>query len=220
MAEGTTEFRIKASDGWVAVVTGGATHALISAAKRPFALAVGASPPVTSDTPASANISYTGQPADTNTLVIAGQTYTFKTALTPTAGEVLIGADQDASYANLAAAINGLGVPGTDYAAGTVSHPSGLSAEHLPASDDLTIRGTAAQNGVAVSETLANAAFDGAATSLAGGVVAIEGMVFGSRTWDDQMVAQLDGLTGNAYVRALQPTAQDEALRVTVIITG
>lgn len=54
--------------------------------------------------------------SDTDTVVVGGVTYTFKTALTPTAGEVLIGADADASLLNLIRAINHTGTPGTDYA--------------------------------------------------------------------------------------------------------
>lgn len=54
--------------------------------------------------------------ADAATVTIGNTTYTFKTALTPTAGEVLIGADADASLLNLIRAINHSGTAGTDYA--------------------------------------------------------------------------------------------------------
>lgn len=56
---------------------------------------------------ASATVSFTGLPADGNTVVVNGVTYTFKTSLTPTAGQVLIGTTTTITAANLAKAING-----------------------------------------------------------------------------------------------------------------
>lgn len=53
--------------------------------------------------------------SDANTVTIGTKVYTFKTALTPTEGEVLIGADADASLLNLIRAINHSGTPDTDY---------------------------------------------------------------------------------------------------------
>jgi len=44
--------------------------------------------------------------SDGNTITIHGKVYTFKTTLTPTEGQVLIGADAQTSLANLAAAVN------------------------------------------------------------------------------------------------------------------
>lgn len=54
---------------------------------------------------------------DTVTLGVSGgsKIYTFKTTLTPTEGEVLIGADAEESLANLVAAVTHTGTPGTDY---------------------------------------------------------------------------------------------------------
>lgn len=63
--------------------------------------------------------------ADTETLTIARvdgttQVYTWKTTLTPTAGEVLIGASNTTALANMVAAITGVGgTPGTTHALGT-----------------------------------------------------------------------------------------------------
>lgn len=53
--------------------------------------------------------------SNNDTVTIAGKTYTFKTALTPAEGEVLIGGSADASLLNLIRAVNHTGTPDTDY---------------------------------------------------------------------------------------------------------
>lgn len=54
--------------------------------------------------------------SDGDTVTIGGKIYTFKTTLTPTEGEILIGASADDSLTNLSHAINNSGgTPGTDY---------------------------------------------------------------------------------------------------------
>lgn len=70
--------------------------------------------------------------SDGNTVKIGEKVYTFKTALTPTEGEVLIGADADASILNLARAINHTGTPGTDYQC-AASHPAVSSSAAVTA---------------------------------------------------------------------------------------
>lgn len=65
-------------------------------------------------------------PSDGDTITIGSVTYTFKTALTPTAGQVLINGSADAALLNLIRAINHTGTPGTDYANSgvtAVAHP-------------------------------------------------------------------------------------------------
>jgi hypothetical protein len=54
-------------------------------------------------------------PSDGDTVVIGEKTYTFKTTLTPTEGEVLINGSADAALLNLIRAINHSGTPNTDY---------------------------------------------------------------------------------------------------------
>jgi len=51
-------------------------------------------------------LTYTGQPADTQTVVVKGVTITFVASLTGGNNEVLIGADEDATYTNLVALLN------------------------------------------------------------------------------------------------------------------
>lgn len=80
---------------------------------------------------ATGSVSLTGQPGDgdTFTLTIGGvaYVYVFKTALTPTASQVLIGANTAATIANLFSAMTNSGVGsigyGVNYAAGTVAIP-------------------------------------------------------------------------------------------------
>lgn len=55
-------------------------------------------------------------PADGDTVTIGSTVYTFKTALTPTAGQVLLNGGGDAALLNLIRAINHTGTAGTDYA--------------------------------------------------------------------------------------------------------
>lgn len=64
-------------------------------------------------------LTFTVNPSDGDTVGADGETYTFKTTLTPTAGEVLIGATEDDSINNLVAAMNSDAGSGTLYAAGT-----------------------------------------------------------------------------------------------------
>jgi hypothetical protein len=61
-------------------------------------------------------------PSDGDTVTIGDVTYTFKTALTPTEGEVLIGASAAAALDNLKAAVNHTGTPDTDYSC-AAAHP-------------------------------------------------------------------------------------------------
>jgi hypothetical protein len=67
--------------------------------------------------PWSATLTIATQPTDGDTVTIAGVTFTFKTTLGSTAGNVLIGADAAAARANLRAAVLGLSGAGTTYVA-------------------------------------------------------------------------------------------------------
>ncbi len=65
--------------------------------------------------PWSASLKIATQPTDGDTVVIAGVTFTFKTTLGTTAGQVLIGGSASAARTNLKSAIEGGGTAGTDY---------------------------------------------------------------------------------------------------------
>lgn len=73
---------------------------------------------------ATGNITAGSTPADGDTVVVGGTTYTAKTALTPTAGQFLIGGSAAAAAANLFAAMTGGDGAGTTYASGTPLAPS------------------------------------------------------------------------------------------------
>ena len=107
-----------------------------------------------------------GQPTSTNTVTIGSQTYTFKTSLTAstTAYEVLIGADETESLANLVAAINLGAGSGVKYGSLTPAN-STVTAETdgVHTVTVTSIVASSANDAVATTETHANASW-GAAT--------------------------------------------------------
>lgn len=108
-------------------------------------------------------------PADGDTVTVGSQTYTFKTALTPTAGQVLINGSAANALINLKRAVTLTGTPGTDYAAATPSNTS-VTATTLTATtlvfEALTIG--AAGNSLPSTEVSAHLSFP--TTTLTGGV--------------------------------------------------
>ena len=109
-----------------------------------------------------------------DTVTIGSTTYTFKTALTPASGEVLIGANADASLLNLIRAINHTGTPGTDYAnlgvtavANTqVTAASSVTSHHFAVT---AITSGVGGNAIATTETSAHLSWG--ASTLTGGAV-------------------------------------------------
>jgi hypothetical protein len=120
---------------------------------------------------ATGTLTFTGQPADTETVVLGGTTYTYKTTLTATANQVKIGTTEAISIQNLRDAINALpGGAGTTYGTGTTANVS-ASAKSVTATTlvaEALVSGTAG-NSIASTETVTNASWG--ASTLAGGVV-------------------------------------------------
>lgn len=106
--------------------------------------------------------------SDADTVTIGSKTYTFKTALTPTEGEVLIGADADASLANLILAINHTGTPDTDYKCAT-AHPT-VTAETTITAHVVVVNAIAAGTaGDSIATTEAATTLSWGAATLASG---------------------------------------------------
>lgn len=119
---------------------------------------------------ATQTLTFSGVATNAQTVTIGGQVYTTQTALTNTANNVLIGANQAATCVNLAAAINAGTGAGTLYGTGTVANAS-VSAVAVGNTVVLTaLTAGTAGNAIATTETQTNASF-GAAT-LAGGLAA------------------------------------------------
>ncbi len=71
---------------------------------------------------------FTVVPTDGQQLVLGATTYTFKTTLTPSAGQVLIGASLNTALTHLVEVIMNSGGSGTDWAAGTTTPNASASA--------------------------------------------------------------------------------------------
>lgn len=140
-----------------------------------------------------------GNAANTNTVTLQGVVYTFKTVLTPSAFEVLIGATPGESLQNLADAVNATAeFVNVTYGTGTVANQF-MTADYVPlnpSAGNYSLGFTALVGGVAGNayttvEGVANWSF-GAAT-LTGGVA---GGMSGVPTPDDVGIVSLAVLDG------------------------
>lgn len=113
-------------------------------------------------------LTLTGQPLDTETVVLGATTYTFLTVFVDAANNVLIGADAQESLDNLQAAVNLEVGAGTVYGTATVLNTDAFMSD-LPGSLKLATARVAgaAGNALATTETLTNGAWS-AATLLGG----------------------------------------------------
>ncbi len=119
---------------------------------------------------ASNTFTLTVIPSNNETVVIGGRTYTFKTALTPANGEVLIGASLAEAQANLVSAVNGDNlVAGLKYA--SVTRPNTQVAMSAFTANVSTLTALVAGtdgNSITTTETCANGTFSSA--TLTGGL--------------------------------------------------
>jgi hypothetical protein len=101
--------------------------------------------------------------ANNDTVVIGGKTYTFKSSLTPTEGEVLIGGSADASLLNLIRAINHTGTPGTDYSCAAANTQVSAASSVTSHAFQVTalVKGTPG-NAIATTETSGHLSWGGA----------------------------------------------------------
>jgi hypothetical protein len=117
---------------------------------------------------ATGTITVSGTPSDGDTFTIGGTVYTFKTTLTPTAGQVLIGGSASAAATNLFKAMTGGDVAGTNYASGTTQIASTVYPSVPSASNVITITykttGTAG-NSFTLAKSGVNLAVSGATLS-------------------------------------------------------
>lgn len=151
--------------------------------------------------------------ANNATVTIGNKTYTFKTALTPTEGEVLIGADADASLLNLIRAINHTGTPDTDYKC-AAAHTQ-VAARAAVASHTLTIVAldwSVAGSTIALSETSTHLAWD--ASTLTGGPVDCNQILLRNDSGQTLELGYCDaGDTAPDGLTFLLPTAKEITLR-------
>jgi hypothetical protein len=111
-------------------------------------------------------------PSDGDTVTIGGITYTLKTALTPTEGQVLINGSADAALLNLIRAINASGVNGVDYYTRLLGgHPDVTAATSVTAHAFLV---TARDYGVA-GNAIATTENDGSTARLSWGATTLTG---------------------------------------------
>jgi hypothetical protein len=115
--------------------------------------------------------------SNNDTVTIGTKTYTFKTTLTPAEGEVLRGADADASLLNLIRAINHSGTPDTDYKCAAANADVTAATSVTSHSFAITARESGLDgNSIATTTTAATLSW-GAATLTGGQALSITGTV-------------------------------------------
>lgn len=116
-------------------------------------------------------LTFTGQPANNDTITVDSNVYTFKTVFVDVAGNVLIGAAVTDSIDNLVAAINGDAGAGTLYGTGTTpsDDASALNIDNDQMRVTANTPGTAG-NALTATESCANAAWADTGGTLVGGL--------------------------------------------------
>lgn len=109
-------------------------------------------------------LSLTANVANTETVVVGDNTYTFEDTLTNVANNVKVGDTRADSISNLIAAINAGTGSGTVYAASTVKHPSAWARTDLAGTITVTERHRS-KKGLTTTETLSNGSWGSATTA-------------------------------------------------------
>lgn len=111
-------------------------------------------------------LTFTGQPANGETVTVGGKVYTFQTALTNVDGNVFIGASTAASVTNLINAITLGAGAGASYAAVMTANANVTASQGAGTTMNVTaLVGGTAGNAIATTETVVNASFSGATLS-------------------------------------------------------
>ncbi len=113
-------------------------------------------------TKAQGTLTFTTQPADGDTVVIDGKTYTFQATLTNVDGHVYRGASATEARDNLVAAIMGSAGAGTLYAAATTPHTTVKAAASGGNMVATALQGGTAGNSLATTKTSTHIAWDAA----------------------------------------------------------
>jgi len=117
----------------------------------------------------------TTPPANNDTVTINGRTYTWKTTLTASPDQILIGADANTSANNMRDALNAEVGAGTQYSTGTVKNTTVYSSINVSAPNAVRVhyRQVGVEgNSIAISSTGSNASWDGATLQGGKGAVA------------------------------------------------
>jgi len=118
---------------------------------------------------ASGTLTSTGTaPANNDSVTVGGYTYTYKTALTGAAFEVLIGASASVALDNLKSAVNATAGAGTTYGTGTYAHPD-VDATTKTATTLLFVAKNAGTEGNAIVTTETSTQLSFGAGTLASG---------------------------------------------------
>lgn len=121
----------------------------------------------TGEVAASGSISFSGNPADGDTVTVGATTYTFKTDMA-SANDIKLGGSQTDSISTLVKVINGTGASGTDYFAGTATPNASASA--ASSGSEVTISAkTAGAAGNSVVLAATGSAMSASGSTLEGG---------------------------------------------------
>lgn len=118
--------------------------------------------------------------SNNDTVTIGTKVYTYKTSLTPTEGEVLIGGSADASLLNLINAINHTGTPDTDYKCAAQNADVSAATSVTAHAFAITARASGtAGNSIATTETAVTLSFTGSLLTGGGSAVTFKAVPVG-----------------------------------------